>query len=596
MAGYFREGTIAEVRERANIVDVISNYVSLQKVGKNYKGLCPFHSEKTPSFTVNEERQIFHCFGCGTGGDVFRFLMKMDHLSFPDVVRGLAEKHGVNIPRIKLSDADQKIFLRREKLFDLNNLVSGYYHNVLINEDGGEKAREYLKNRGIGDHTIVLHRMGYARDGWDGLLNFLSKKGFLLPLAEEVGLIIRKKVKGFYDRFRGRIIFPIIDSHDKVIGFGGRSLGDTPPKYLNSPESFIYNKRNSLYGLNVAKDFIRSADNVIIVEGYFDLLSLNECGIKNVVALLGTAITQNHITALKRYTKNMIITFDADEAGKKAAIRSLNIFLNLDISPKIATLPSGLDPDSLIKEVGEEGFKKIITSSTPLMEFVIEESIRKNDLSSVEGKKNVIQEIVPILTKIDNKIERDLYAQEVSSRLGVREDTIFKQFSSDRKEGVDLQRQGVRLMGEDLAERILLQLILLKDKVIHRIQEEGIIGEFSNKHYREIGLLLLSVFNRDGKVDSGKVISLLEDEDSRSLISQLLLEEESIIDFQKTLENCICKVRMNKIKAERKIIALKIKEAQERKDEAYLRECIISRQNLLNKERDYKQAFSHLNG
>lgn len=595
LAGYIPDEKIAELRERINIVDIISDYVSLKKVGKNYKGLCPFHSEKTPSFTVNEEKQIFHCFGCNSGGNVFNFVMKMDHLSFPEVVRELAKRYGVDLPKIKMFDADQGETLKREKLFNLNKLALSYYHNLLVNEEEGREARGYLKNRGIGDEVIIDHRLGYARNSWDGLLNFLSKRKVLLSLAEEVGLIIQKKGRGFYDRFRGRIIFPIINPHGKVIGFGGRVLDDTLPKYLNSPESPIYNKSNSLYGLNVAKDFIRSEDKVVIVEGYFDLLSLNQYGIKNVVATLGTALTQSHIKALKRYTKNMITIFDADEAGEKAVIRSFDVFLKDHISPKIAALPSGFDPDSLVKKVGGEGFREIIAGSIPLIEFVISETIKKHDTSSAEGKKNIIEEIVPVLAKIENRVERGLYIQEVSNRLGVKEETILLQFRRTGREKIDLRREDIHFMDEDLAERILLQLMLLKDEVMHKIQGGAIIEEFTNKRYREIGLLFLDVFNREGWVDSIKVINLLEDEDSRSLVSQLLLEEESIVDSQKTLENCIYKVRMNRMKEEKKMLDLKIKEAQERKDETHLREFMISRQELMKKEKDYRQAFLNPN-
>jgi len=591
LADYIPDDKLEEIKDRVSIVEVISDYVSLKKAGKNYKGLCPFHSEKTPSFMVNEEKQIFHCFGCNTGGNVFNFLMKMDRLSFPEAARGLARRYGIDLPKIKISEADKEENLKREWLFELNELAASYYHNLLINEKEGKEAREYLRQRGIGNDVIIDHRVGYAQNSWDGLLKFLLKKRVPLSRVSEVGLIIPKKAQGFYDRFRGRMIFPIININGKVIGFGGRVLDNTLPKYLNSPESSIYNKSNSLYGLKVAKDFIRSEDKVIVVEGYFDLLSLNQYGIKNVAATLGTSLTTGHIRILRRYTNNIITVFDADEAGEKAAARSLDILLKHGASPKIAVLPSGFDPDSFVKKVGEEGFKEIIAGSMPLIEFAINEVIKRHDASSVEGKVKIIEDVTPILAKIENKIERDIYIQRVSNRLGIKEDTIVSQLRKTKKRGSVLQEKGVQFMDEDIVEKLLLKLMLLNNEVVHKIQEEAIIEEFVNKQYKEIGLLLLEEFNRQGRIDSGKVINCLEDENSKSLISQLSIEKESIEDVPKILKDCMNKIRMHKVDEEIKILDIKIKEAEEKKDEVLQREFLISRQELKNKQINYRQAF-----
>ncbi len=595
MADYIPDDKLEEIKDRVSIVEVISDYVSLKKLGKNYKGLCPFHSEKTPSFMVNEEKQIFHCFGCNTGGNVFNFLMKMDRLSFPEAARGLARRYGIDLSKIKISEADKRESLKREWLFELNELAASYYHNLLINENEGKEAREYLRQRGIGNDVIIDHRLGYAQNSWDGLLKFLLKKGVPLSRVSEVGLIIPKKAQGFYDRFRGRVIFPIINIHDKVIGFGGRVLDNSLPKYLNSPESSIYNKSNSLYGLKVAKDFIRSEDRVIVVEGYFDLLSLNQYNIKNVAATLGTSLTTGHIRILRRYTNNIITVFDADEAGKKAAARSLDVLLKHGTSPKIAVLPSGFDPDSFVRKVGEKGFKEIIAGSIPLIEFAINEVIKKHDISSVEGKVKIIEDVTPILSKIENKIERDIYIQRVSNRLDIKEDTIVSRLLKTKKPGGVLQEKGVQSMDEDIVEKLLLKLMLLNSEVVHRIQEEAIIEEFVNKQYKEIGLLLLEEFNRQGRIDLGRVINCLEDESSKSLISQLSIEKESIEDVPKILKDCINKIRMHKVDEEIKILDIKIKEADEKKDEVLQREFLISRQELKNKQINYRQAFSRHN-
>ena len=591
MKGYIPEEKIAEIKDAASIVDIISNYVSLKKVGNNHKGLCPFHSEKTPSFVVNEEKQIFHCFGCNAGGNVFSFLMKMDNLSFIESVMGLAKQYGIHIPKIRETDTDKKETLKREYLFKLNELAANYYHTLLVKEEEGQKARKYLTKRGISSDVIDAFMLGYAMDSWDSLFNYLLEKEVSPSNVSEVGLIIPKKTKGFYDRFRGRIIFPIINVQGRVVGFGGRVLDDSLPKYLNSPESIIYNKGNCLYGINVAKDFIRDNDSVIIVEGYLDLLSLNQYDIKNVVATLGTSLTSSHVSTLKRYTKNIITIFDADDAGEKAATRSLDNFLKEGVSPKIALLPSDFDPDSFIRKSGKKAFEKIIADSIPLVEFVTNEAIKKHDSSSMEGKIRIIQEISPLLSKIESRLERDIYIQELSRRLDVKESTIVLQLKNTKRRPIELQRQDNKIMDKDLAERILLQLMLTKKEVIQKIRDEAVIEDFNNIRYKKIASLILSMFDKEKDVDPAKIMNRFEDESSKELVSLLTVQDDSIIDVKKTLKNCIYKVRMNKIIKERKIIDMRIKEAEEKRDELRLREFMISRQELMEKEKDYKKSF-----
>ena len=368
-------------------------------------------------------------------------------------------------------------------------------------------------------------------------------------------------------------------------------LDDSLPKYLNSPESIIYNKGNCLYGINVAKDFIRDNDSVIIVEGYLDLLSLNQYDIKNVVATLGTSLTSSHVSTLKRYTKNIITIFDADDAGEKAATRSLDNFLKEGVSPKIALLPSDFDPDSFIRKSGKKAFEKIIADSIPLVEFVTNEAIKKHDSSSMEGKIRIIQEISPLLSKIESRLERDIYIQELSRRLDVKESTIVLQLKNTKRRPIELQRQDNKIMDKDLAERILLQLMLTKKEVIQKIRDEAVIEDFNNIRYKKIASLILSMFDKEKDVDPAKIMNRFEDESSKELVSLLTVQDDSIIDVKKTLKNCIYKVRMNKIIKERKIIDMRIKEAEEKRDELRLREFMISRQELMEKEKDYKKSF-----
>ncbi|MBM2838705.1 MAG: primase [Deltaproteobacteria bacterium] len=361
MSGSIPEELIDEIKERVNITDVVSEYVSLKKVGANHKGLCPFHSEKTPSFTVNEGKQIFYCFGCGAGGNVITFLMKASGMTFPDTVTELAKRAGVTIPEASGRFAPQKND-RQEALYKINDSAASFYHSLLSES---EKAKSYLKKRGLKEETINDYKVGYGGEGWDSLYAFLSKKGLSLTLADELGLIIPKKSGGYYDRFRGRVIFPISDIHGRVIGFGGRSIDGSEPKYLNSSESVLFKKSDSLYGITVARRWIKESDEALIVEGYMDLLSLHEAGIKNSVATLGTALTAGHLRLIKRLSSNIVTVFDADQAGVKATLRSIDLFITEGVNATVLTMPEGHDPDTFVREKGIEGFKKAIKSAMP---------------------------------------------------------------------------------------------------------------------------------------------------------------------------------------------------------------------------------------
>ncbi|HOP36412.1 MAG TPA: DNA primase, partial [Syntrophales bacterium] len=325
MGGYIPDEKIEEIRSRADILEIVSEFVTLRKRGKSYTGLCPFHGEKTPSFTVNVDRQIFHCFGCGEGGNVIRFLMKINNLSFPEAVRSLAVKVGVDLPEREFRK-ERKEPGKREKLLQANRLAAGYFRDAL-NGPEGDRARTYLASRGIGAEALSRFSIGYARDGWHFLKDALGKEAVPAGIAEEAGLLVRKDRDWHYDRFRDRIMFPVLDLNGNVVAFGGRLLGNGEPKYLNSPETPVYTKGRVLYGLYDTKEDIRRADRAILVEGYMDLIALWEGGIRHVVASLGTALTREQVLILRRFTKNVVLLFDPDQAGRHAAERSLKLFL-----------------------------------------------------------------------------------------------------------------------------------------------------------------------------------------------------------------------------------------------------------------------------
>jgi DNA primase len=362
------ENTIDEIRNSANVLDIVSGYVQLRKRGKNFIGLCPFHQEKTPSFTVSEDKQIFHCFGCGVGGNVFKFLMEYKSISFVEAVQEVAEAVGIKISFDKETYSEEQSI--QETYFDINVLAAKYFSNNLLNSNDGETARSYFKNRNIKVQTQKQFGLGYAKPEWENVLLYLQENKVDLEKALELGLIDKRDDGGYYDKFRGRIIFPIFSPNGRVIAFGGRILEDAKvAKYLNSPESIIYSKRRSLYGLFHSKEEIRSGSKAILVEGYMDLISLFQHGIKNVVASSGTSLTEEQAQLLSRFTKNIIVLFDADDAGQKAALRSIEILLKQDFDVRVVLLPDKEDPDSFINKHGKEKFDEVINHAPNFLEF-----------------------------------------------------------------------------------------------------------------------------------------------------------------------------------------------------------------------------------
>jgi len=422
---YIPEEKISEIKHAADIVDVVSEVVALKKTGKNYLGLCPFHSEKTPSFSVSPEKQIFYCFGCGEGGNIFSFLMKQDGVTFPEAVKALSRRYGIELPTRTMSPEQQRRMSEREHLLAVNKQAMEFFHQFLLKAPGSEKARAYLSGRGISAETIDRFKLGFAPRSWDRLLQFFSKKGMPLKLVEKSGLIVpRKSNNGFYDRFRDRIIFPIFDLSGQTIGFGGRILDDSTPKYLNSPETPVYNKGRSLYGIYQAKSRCREKETVYLVEGYTDLLALYQHGIENAVASLGTALTGDHVRLLKGLTGTagkVILVFDSDEAGIKAARRSIEVFDKEYVNAQIFVLPTGHDPDSYLSEFGVDAFLEMAARHTMgVMTFLIGSAVERHGLT-MEGKIQVLADMAGPLAQMTDKGERSLYIKELSERIQIDE-------------------------------------------------------------------------------------------------------------------------------------------------------------------------------
>jgi DNA primase len=568
--GFFPEEKVSEIRDQSSVLEVVSDYVTLKKTGKNYKGLCPFHSEKTPSFMVNEEKQIFHCFGCGEGGDVFTFLMKVGHFSFPQAVEELAKRYGVKLPSRELSPSQKKEEAKREVLFQINQIASEYFHEILTQRREGEEGRKYLSHRGISPEVIQEHRLGYSADRWDGLVRYLQEKKISLNLAWEVGLISPKKKEGWYDVFRGRILFPTFDIHQRVVGFGGRVIGEGQPKYLNSPESSLYHKGEILYGLHVAKRWATERDCVIIVEGYFDLLTLHQYGMKHSVATLGTALTTQHIRILKRYTKNLITLFDADQAGIQATLRSLPLFLEEGVIGRTIALPEGEDPDGFLRKGSGEDFGKRVEGSIPLVDFFFEWLMKTFDVKSIDGKVRVAKEGLALLGKISDKIRRDFYVKALAERLDVQESFLYEMLRSSSKEasqvGEDLKRSS-KERGFPKSEEMVVRLMVHYPEFIPVLSKEEIFKEFESPILQKMAVALKDLYQRKGRLDLPEAIANVE-EDLKGRLCEFVFQESGLEgNREKILEDCIQKIREERIKKEKGELQKRIKEADKQQED-----------------------------
>jgi len=564
LAIFIPEEKISEIKNAADIVDVVSESVLLKKAGKNYMGLCPFHSEKTPSFTVSPDKQIFHCFGCSTGGNVFSFLMKQEGFTFPEAARHLAKRYGVDIPHKPLSPEQKKKISERESLLDINRRAGGFYHQALLDSTAGQKATSYLSARGISQKTIVDFKLGYAHDGWDHLLKFFSNKRVSTTLLEKSGLILpRKNKSGHYDRFRNRVIFPIFDVNTQVVGFGGRVLDDALPKYLNSPETAIYNKSRSLYGIHRAKDKCRSAGTVFIVEGYLDLLALHQHGIENSVATLGTALTASHVKLLTRYARRMVLVYDSDEAGIRSAQRCIETFWKEHVDFRredvysedkadthILVLPAGHDPDSYIFEHGPEAFMAAASESPGIITFLMDCAVRKHGLTT-EGKIRIISELQEPLAAINDQIALAIYIQQLAERIGIAESAVLERIRAvaarqsratavaDQKDSPasglpkrEAAETNLRVPGQfggnagNRFERQIIAMMLQFPEILPEISRLSVLKYFENNDLESIGSVILK-FNPSTAGQVSELISKIENETQQTLIASLAIGDES---------------------------------------------------------------------
>jgi DNA primase len=531
---------VREVAERLSIVEVVSDYVSLRRAGGNYLGLCPFHAEKTPSFNVNPAREIFHCFGCGAGGNAFSFVMKIEGISFPEAVKLLARKSGIEIEERQLTPSEKKSQDEHVQFLRINDLTTSYYRSVLLNGQEGEPARQYLSNRSVGPEISEAYRLGFAPDRRDGLAKHLKNNGIELDSALKLGLV-RKTDAGWYDLFRNRLIFPIRDARGQVIAFAGRVLDTALPKYINSPESPLYHKSSVLFGLDMALPSIRTGNSVIIVEGYFDHLALFRAGVQNVVATCGTALTGTHAGLIKRHAERVYTLFDSDNAGKKATIRSMELFLEQRIPAYVISLPTGDDPDSFLAAHTSEDFATLRDKARPAFEYFVRSLLVETPPDSVDNKVRVIDDIVPRFRKIADSVERDLYEKEICRLLGITAHAFRK-----RMGGGQLQRQEIpadqdtTLHPGDNVQDTLLALLLNYPDARDEIVRVGLETVFRDDYLDLAGLILEHLSGSD---DSQLLIQLaetLEKPEQKSLFSRILVSDGYLadIEWRAVLDQC----------------------------------------------------------
>jgi DNA primase len=548
-------GSFAErVKQQADIVRVIGEYVRLKKSGQNFTGLCPFHAEKSPSFAVHPTKQIYHCFGCGVGGDVFKFVMEMDKVAFPEAIRIVAEKCGIAIPRPKASSPEErKENQQRTLLVEMHREAQTFFVQQLGGTLEGKAARAYLEDRGLDKDAIARFGIGYAPSGGDALLRFLKSK-YKEPLLIESGLVSRDQSGGarMYDRFRRRITFPIANDSGKIVAFGCRALGDDQPKYLNSPETPIYSKSNVLYHLDRAKEALRRADFAVLVEGYMDAIAVARAGISNVVASCGTSLAEPQIKLLSRFTKRVIVNYDPDTAGQLATERSISLLLENDFEVRVLALPAmnltagdgtkyskNADPDLYIREMGVEAYSKLLKDAPPYVDYLIGRA-RHMDLSTGEGKLRAVNFLLPYVQKIPNRLLRSEWATRIAQQLRLEEPVLraaLSKAAAERRSGLKVAPELVGRAAKPVERRLIRMLAeadSFRGDLAQRLSEAGLHAGLETE---KVFTALIAANLAGSTIEATEIAASLEERDRRMLF-EILFEESSEFTWEEA-ESCI---------------------------------------------------------
>jgi DNA primase len=588
-AFFVPESVIHQIKEAANIVSLVSEYVPLKRVGRNYQGLCPFHSEKTPSFMVNEEKQIFHCFGCGLGGNVFTFLMQYQKLSFPEAVTELAERLRITLPKPSQSKQMQAAERVKEDLREVLTQAALYFHQLLMEGKTGVKGRAYLRQRKMKRQIVEDFLLGYAPEGWENLTTFLKKKGISEAILEQTGLVIKKEKGHYYDRFRNRLIFPILDEQKRVIGFGGRSLGDESPKYLNSPETPLFSKGRVLYGYPQAASSIRQRNQALIVEGYFDLLSLHLHGFTQAVATLGTALSSFQIRRLKGWAEDLVLIFDGDPPGVQAALRSVPLFQQEGVSARIKVLPPDADPDSHLFQIGASRFSEELQAAEPMMTFFFNHQIQKGSYT-IQDQVKVLERLMPYLKGLASEVERAHYVTHISQRLKVPESVIWKALRQPQKDPA----KGMPALEKKLSEeqvkgldwrvieallRIPQALLLLKQGKLEKIFE----SPETRLLYHHIQILAAE----KGEVNPSLLVNVLDEQSIKNQVAALAIREFiHKSDEEAFLEDLLRKIRWKELQEEEQALSERIRSQEKTGITEELKTLLAQKQVLMDKRKE----------
>jgi len=589
--GRIAEEKIQEIRDRLDIVEVVSGYLPLKRSGANHQGLCPFHQEKTPSFNVNSARQIFHCFGCGAGGNVFSFVMRMEGLSFPDAVRLLGQKAGIEVEEEALSPSENRRREARERLVKINEAAGAFYHRQLLEDQSGAPGRRYLRQRGYEGETVRSFQLGYASESWDSLTNHLAGRGFAAEDVRQAGLVRPgKQGRGDYDLFRNRLLFPIHDHQGRLVAFGGRVLDDSLPKYINSPETEVYHKGQILYGLYQARDAIRHRGEVLVVEGYFDVLALHRAGFLAAVAPCGTALTSEHARLLKRYADKVLLIFDEDTAGRQATFRAMDALLPVGLAVSVVAMPTGEDPDSLLKSHGDESLRGCLAAARPVLEVFIEDQLQIND-QNIEGRARAAEQSMERIRRLPGDLERSLYLKHLARLTGLDLELLQSKVraapsnqSTVRRTVASLPRAHRILPETGQTQKYLLRLMLMDDRQRRRVREEGTGALFLDDLFRGLADHLLGCEDEEGHLPENLIDASL-DEAQQSLLSSLILQEDQdwADNPEKIFFDCRRAVSYYLLRQKLKEIDQRERAALHSGDEAALTKCQRERMEINQK-------------
>ncbi len=555
---YYSDELIEEVRSRNDIVDVIGGYVRLQKKGSTYFGLCPFHNEKTGSFSVSPGKQMYYCFGCGAGGNVFTFLMQYENFTFGEAMQQLADRVGIELPQQEMTSAQKREADKRARLLEINKEAAMYFYRLLRSQRG-TKAYQYFKKRELSDETMQKFGLGYSDQYSDDLYRYLRSKGYDDQILKETGLVTIDEVRGGHDKFWNRAMFPIMDVHNRVIGFGGRVMGDGEPKYLNSPETKIFDKSRNLYGLNIARSTRKN--QLLLCEGYMDVIALHQAGFDNAVASLGTALTSGHANLLKRYTKEVYLTYDSDGAGVKAALRAIPILKEVGIVTKVINMRPYKDPDEFIKALGAEEYQKRIDEAENSFLFEVRIMESQHDMNDPESKTAFYNEVAKKLLGFTEELERNNYIEAVADKYQIGFDNLRKLVNQlAMKDGLAREHTPLKTGihenkkkedGMKQSQKLLLTWLIEDPRLFGKVEKLITADDFTEELYHRVAQELFAQYDRDGKVNPAQIISLFPEEEEQKEIAGLfnarIHEVESKNDMEKALKETIIRIKQNSI-------------------------------------------------